>query len=250
MHQQRIAAFDHHEPRTLELPSPNAEVLPGVLWGSFETFFTPAFWATRAWLDAGRGHFEDYRLGNSLLEEVAACLLGGYGIPAEVGLAAFYRLRQEGVLDGGCTASDIELLLKAPLLVNGRTVRYRFARQKARYVSESISRLGVMTDLPVDDRDLRDLLMQLPGVGPKTASWITRNWRRSDSVAIIDIHIFRGCVAACVFPASLSPSSDYWELEGRFLEFARALGCRASFLDNLMWQIMRKIGHLAPAISR
>lgn len=33
-------------------------------------------------------------------------------------------------------------------------------------------------------------------IGPKTASWIVRNYRKSDCVAIIDIHIHRAGLLA------------------------------------------------------
>ncbi|WP_198137890.1 hypothetical protein [Verminephrobacter eiseniae] len=37
-----------------------------------------------------------YKLGRTLAQEVAACLLGGHGIPAPVGLAAYKRLHERG----------------------------------------------------------------------------------------------------------------------------------------------------------
>ena len=246
MHQQRVTARCADGLRILELPAPSAEVLSGVVWGPYETFFTPAFWATRAWIDEPVGRFTDFRLGATLAEEVAACLLGGHGIPAEVGIAAFERLRKAQVLSAPACVADLEGLLAQPLSVNGRVVRYRFAKQKARYVAGSINALAAMESLPETDRDLRDSLLKLPGIGPKTASWITRNWRGSDQVAIIDVHIHRACVAAGVFSANAPVASHYDALEVRFLEFADAIRCRASILDNLIWQTMRKIGHLLP----
>jgi thermostable 8-oxoguanine DNA glycosylase len=89
--------------------------------------------------------------------------------------------------------------------------------------------------------------MQLPGVGPKTASWIVRNYRGSDEIAIVDIHIARACRAAGLTSARLTPSTDYFAIEDRFLQFASALGVPASYLDHLMWNVMRKIGGLLAA---
>ncbi|MDZ3993341.1 hypothetical protein PspTeo4_24872 [Pseudomonas sp. Teo4] len=40
-------------------------------------------------------------------------------------------------------------------------------------------------------RALRDWLLELPGIGYKTASWVARNWLDADDVAILDIHILR-----------------------------------------------------------
>jgi thermostable 8-oxoguanine DNA glycosylase len=244
MHQQEIFALAGDQTRALRLPPPNAEVLPGVYWGRFDEFFTPAFWATRAWLDEPEGCFRHFRLGATLPEEVAACLLGGHGIPAEVGVAAFERLRAHGALRPPVCARKIQHLLSMPMLVRERPVRYRFARQRAQFISASLNHLAMADQVPEADQELRAYLLCLPGIGPKTASWITRNWLESDNVAIIDIHIFRACVAAGVFSASLSPASAYYVLEDRFLQFAAALGVRASVLDNLMWQTMRRLGHL------
>jgi thermostable 8-oxoguanine DNA glycosylase len=230
--------------RTLELPAAHARALPGVAWGRFDEFFTPAFWAARAWQFEPHRAFEPARLGTSLQEEVSACLLGGYGIPAEVGLAAYERIVKSGVLSSTATAFEIQQLLFEPLMVRGRRVRYRFYRQKARHLADSLERLRAWSTEPSDDRELRSSLAELPGVGLKTASWITRNWRASDAVAILDIHICRACSAMRVFDRQPSPSREYEELEERFLRFATAIGVRASVLDNLMWHTMRSIGHL------
>ncbi len=241
---QQVLDLRHHELRTLTLPPARTQIMPGIRWGRFDEFFTPAFWAARAWQFEPDQSFEPARLGNSLREELAACLLGGFGIPAEVGLAAYERIARSGVLEADVTAFEIEKLLTEPLLVRGRHVRYRFYRQKARHLAESLAMLRGWSAEPSGDRALRDSLAELSGVGLKTASWITRNWRSSDAVAILDIHICRACAAIRVFNKSPSPTRDYAELEERFLLFSTALGVRASVLDNLMWQTMRGIGHL------
>ena len=54
-----------------------------------------------------------YRLGRTLAEEFAACLLGGHGIPAPVGIAAYERLRERGILCGaGASEQQLEALLR------------------------------------------------------------------------------------------------------------------------------------------
>lgn len=242
---QRMAASADGSVRNLTLPAPSAEVLPGVAWGAFDALFTPAFWAGRAWLHSIDGALPGYRLGTTLREELAACLLGGYGIPAEVGLAAYERVRARGLLERVPSVAEVEGALSEPLVVRSRSVRYRFARQKARYLASCLAALNTL-DVPEGDRALRDFLMQLPGVGPKTASWVTRNWKGSDEVAIVDVHICRACIAAGIFAQKSDPAHNYFELEDRFLTFAGAIGVRASVLDNLMWQTMRKIGHYLP----
>lgn len=73
----------------VELPKADAEVIPGVPWGAMEAFPTPAYWAYQVYARRLTGDRINYKLGATLKEEVGACLLGGHGIPASVGLAPF-----------------------------------------------------------------------------------------------------------------------------------------------------------------
>jgi hypothetical protein len=95
---QRVLDLDGDALRELLLPAADVALMPNVVWGRFDEFFTPAFWAARVWQAEPDGCFEPTRLGSALQEELAACLLGGYGIPAEVGLAAYERVRATGLL--------------------------------------------------------------------------------------------------------------------------------------------------------
>jgi len=230
--------------RTAMLPAAHDFVMPGVVWGAFDQLWTPAFWAGRAWMFAPERAFENFRLGVSLRDEIMACILGGYGIPAEVGLAAYERLRLAGLPTDSASAADIETLLSTPLEVQGRRVRYRFARSKARQLSACLASVRDRDVESLDDRALRSFLTELPGIGPKTASWITRNWRGSDLVAILDIHICRASILAGIFAPGADPARAYFALEERFLAFAAAIDVRPSVLDNLMWQTMRRLNRL------
>ncbi|MBQ1500343.1 MAG: hypothetical protein IIZ38_18705 [Sphingomonas sp.] len=182
---------------------------------------------------------DHYRLGRSLREEVLACILGGYGIPAEVGLAAYGRLRAVPAEELYSQAT-VEALLSKPLTVAGRSVRYRFAGQKARHVSASMAALNAINE-EAPDRDLRNALVALPGIGPKTASWVVRNWRSSDHVSILDVHIIRACRALGLFQQSWRVERHYTLMEDAYLTFAQAVGARASILDSVMWMTMRQL---------
>lgn len=230
---------------TMELPSPDDEVLPGVPWGRFDVLFTPAFWAGRAWLSMIDGEQRFHRLGRTLREEAAACLLGGFGIPSEVGLSAFARLRDRGLLDREPTVEELTSALREPLQVGSRLLRYRFASQKAVYLAGLLRRIDTIP-LPTDDVAFRDCLAQLPGIGLKTASWITRNMRDSDAVAILDVHVCRACTVAGVFEPDAKLPGAYRRLEERYLAFAAAISVRASVLDSLIWQHMRRLARRVP----
>ncbi|MER9288611.1 endonuclease III domain-containing protein [Mesorhizobium sp. M0518] len=238
---QQVISLRDGKPVFLNLPDADTEVMPSVPWGNFAAVFTPAFWATQAWME-----MIDIRdkpgLGETLIEEVVACLLGGHGAPAEVGLAAYDRVREYLQKNGaGLSLAEAEALLSEPLSVRGRTVHYRFAKQRARYLHGCLSGLSTIDEGSLADRELRDSLCQLPGVGPKTASWVVRNRRRSDNVAILDVHIIRACSQIGVFPAKANPATDYFGLERKYLNFSSAIGVRASILDAVMWKIMRSV---------
>ncbi|MYF31329.1 MAG: hypothetical protein F4169_21230 [Gammaproteobacteria bacterium] len=225
----------------LQLPSPQSQLLPGVQWGSFDELLTPAYWKGQAWQHERLGSYEELRLGRSLIEELAACLLGGYGMPAELGLAAYRRLRDRGLLGAVPTVDALEGALSEPFATrHGVTRRYRFPRQKARYLAGCLQAIQDLAP-PRSDRALRDLLMELPGIGPKTASWVVRNHRGSDAVAIIDVHILRAGRHIGLFPASWQPRQHYVQLESAFLKFAVALDVRASLLDAMIWDYMRRL---------
>ena len=226
--------------RTLRLPAPGALVLPGMTWGPFDVLLTPAYWRGQTWQYQLLGRYSNLRLGRTLAEEVAACLLGGYGMPAELGLAAYARLRDRGLLVGQPSPEAVEALLMEPFTTAHGKRRYRFPRQKARYLTACLQRLATF-DEPRGDIEFREALAALPGIGLKTASWITRNYRGSNDVAIIDVHILRAGRALRLFPADWVPQHHYRQLEARFLLFARAIETPASLLDGVMWDHMRRL---------
>ncbi len=239
--QQVIASFGS-EYRFLDMPAPEDWVMPGVRWGCYEHPLTPAFWVSQAWM-ADDLRREGFQLGRTLAEEVAACLLGGHGIPAEVGLAAYARVRDELHAQNTSVLPEtvLENLLLAPLTVGGRQIRYRFARQRARYLAGAFEKLQKLQEVYLNDIALRDALCMLPGIGPKTASWIVRNRRSSDEVAILDVHIVKACTCMGLFSQYSDPARHYRDMEKRFLTFCSRTNTRASVLDAVMWGTMRTI---------
>lgn len=225
----------------LNLPAESDELLEGVRWGAVGEFFTPAFWKCQAELHIRRGEYTSHRLGSDLREEVAVCLLGGYGIPAEIGLLAFERLKSLGMFAANPSESEIREHLARPFVVRNKQRRYRFHTQKATYLHCALNAVDAI-DTECADVELRERLMALPGIGPKTASWIVRNHRGSNAVAIVDIHLLRAGRLMGLFPDDWEPARNYFELESRFLKFCSAVGVQASILDALIWDYMRRAG--------
>lgn len=235
---QTAAIFTRTGAIQLEFPSPGEPLLRGVQWGAVDAFPTPAYWQCQVIARRLVGRPAGYKLGRTLTEEVSACLLGGHGIPAAVGIAAYERLRNLGILtETAPSEGKLETLLRDPLQVGGRKIKYRFAAQKARYLASAIPLVQTAPSFTTG-RELRDWLLRLAGVGPKTASWIARNWMDADDVAILDIHIMRIGQAIGLFPRNLTVERHYFELEKLFLEFSYALDVRASELDAVVWYEM------------
>ena len=225
------------------IPAADSEVVPGVRWGRPEWVPSPAFWVSLAAQEGPNADRFVSPKGAPLKEDVAFCLLGGFGIRMELNRAAWQRLKDANVLsfEPLPDAAFLEDLLSEPLLVNGRSVKYRFPRQRAGRLALA---LRYLRDNPLEqlvDLDLRDALMVIPGIGPKTASWIVRNWTGSDAVAILDVHVIRAGQIMGLFPERVRLPKDYKILEARFLTFAAAIGIPASLLDALIWREMRTL---------
>lgn len=222
------------------------ERLVAVAWGRHDGFGTPAYWVAQT-QEAAQAPAE--RFGAALLDEVCFCLLGGYGVTAEVNDAAYEALKDAGLLcpDPVPSAAEIESVLARPLHVRGRRrpVRYRFPSQRATRLSAALGRLGA-GPLPSEPVELRDALLAFAGVGPKTASWIVRNHTGSSDVAIIDVHLRRAGLAAGFFRPQWRLPQDYHLFEAAFLAYAGAGGVAASDLDICIWEQVRRLGRAAP----
>lgn len=228
------------QPISIVLPCPDSELMPGIRWGHAADLFTPAFWKYQSYMRRLRNDVWSHRLGDGLLEEVAVCLLGGFGMPAEIGLEAYRRLKAQQLLNGDASAEEIEKSLSTPLIVNGRSRKYRFPKQKAKYLSSALSSIS-QSSIPSDARSLRDYLMTLNGIGPKTASWVVRNYLGADDVAILDVHIIRAGQQFGLFGSDASPGRGYQTLERLFLDFCDAISEPASLVDAIMWDQMRRL---------
>jgi len=222
-----------------ELPAPNTQLLPGLKWGALDAFPTPAYWAYQVLARRVLAGPPQHRLGQTLAEEVVACLLGGHGVSAELGLAAFRRLRSDGLLRQTPSVEVLQDVLRQPLAVDGREIRYRFASRKATFIAAALRTLAEVAPPEDEGRRLRDWLLHLDGIGYKTASWVARNWLGADDVAILDVHLMRAGSLGGFLDGTLDLSRHYLTLEKQFLRFSEAIGVRPSELDAVIWQEMK-----------
>lgn len=230
-----------------QLPEADAEVVPGVVWGDPCTLFTPAYWLSQLWMSGmDQAAHTPYRAHGTVHEELVFCMLGGYGITVELATAAFHECRDAGLIerlepDEALWSKQLQQLL----LVNGKLQRYRYPNQKARFLAGA---MRFLHDYPLESlggKALRDALLLIKGVGPKTAGWVARNCLDCDEVAILDIHLVRAGQLCNLFSMNQRVERDYFTMETRFIEFCHALAARPAVLDCLIWDQMRGYGALA-----
>lgn len=241
MSQQAVAPAVQYRPLTPF--GPHDEVVPGIRFGREDELLTPAYWVLRC-ATADPADIDFVNRHGTLEEEIGFCLLGGFGVTFEVASAFFERLRADGAFERGAVLPESALfaMLDEPTAVCGRQRRYRFPAQRARRLHRAMASLAQMDVDETDPIRFRAQIQTLEGVGPKTASWITRNWLDADAIAILDIHVLRAGWLLELFDRNCRLPRDYLELETRFLGFAENLHVRASVLDAVMWYDMRTFG--------
>lgn len=240
---QNIDIVVGDEIERVTLPDPSDQWADGLAWGDASFLLTPAWIAKHAHMRWRLGMYDEILGGGrwSLAEEVVFCLLSGFGIRAETAEAALLHLQDAGLFRHRLSRDRIEALLREPLVMaGGRRCRYRFPAKRADYVHGALERLGRLQGA-TGDLALRDTLLTIRGIGPKTASFIVRNFLGSNNVAVLDIHVLRACVIARIFPHDFDLTRDYARLEQRFLAFAQAASVPASVLDATIWQMTREI---------
>jgi N-glycosylase/DNA lyase len=66
-----------------------------------------------------------------------------------------------------------------------------------------------------------------------------RNWKNSDAVAILDIHIVRAGMLMNLYCQGEHVERHYLEMEAKFIKLATKLTVPTSDLDALIWSMMR-----------
>lgn len=236
---QIVAIVSRHGSLQREIPDPDHVLLTGVRWGAVEEFPTPAYWTQQA-LSHRLEAPAPVASGRTLAEEVGASLLGGPGIPAAVGLAAFARVRERGAfVQPGVRETTLTAWLSEPLQVQGKAVAFRFAAQKAQHLAAVMPALLSAPDFDAG-QEVRNWLMALPGVGPKTASAIVRGWAASEDVALLDSALLRVGQVIGLFSRKLSVERHYLEAEARLLKLCAAMDVRPSEFEAVVAEEMRR----------
>lgn len=211
-----------------------------IQWGRFDAFGTAAYWVNQTVRNPYVDRIAMMAGDTDLLSETLFCLLGGFGVAAESAKAA------HGVVVGLLatqptpTAERIEGLLRNPL--PGGLGRYRFPRQRAARIAEAVARFRVDPPCSEDPNRLREYLLSLNGVGPKTAAWVIRNVTGSSEVAIVDIWLIRALTWAGVFRPDWQIERHYDHFEEAFLQYASLGNVPSGALDLCIWEQARTVG--------
>ena len=220
-----------------------SQSLSDIDWEEAGRLYTKSYWEVQYYLAKHESY--SYKLGNNLLEEIVACLLGGYGLKAEMGLLAFHRMRNLRLIRPKVGLSEIESAICRPFSLNGKKVHYRFPHQKAKYIYSFLQRADIEEFENIYGCALRNKLMSVNGIGPKTASWIARNYGNCEDVAIVDIHIYRAGRLAGFIDRNWDIQRDYFKIEESFLDFCNSINASPSKMDSIMWNQMKASSHRA-----
>lgn len=214
-----------------------SQSLTNIDWEDAARLYTKSYWEVQYYL--AMHDVYSFRLGANLLEEVVACILGGYGLKAEMGLLAFHRMKNLHLIRSGVSLTEIENAISRPFSLNGKIVHYRFPHQKAKYIYSFLQRKDIDEFRVIYGSSLRNKLMSVKGIGPKTASWIARNCGNCEDVAIVDIHIYRAGRLAGFIDRNWDIQRDYFKIEESFLNFCHSINASPSKMDSIMWNQMK-----------
>ena len=204
-----------------------------VPWGRHDEFGTAAYWVDQTIVG---GYADEYEAMDPLTAVVWGLLHGG-GIKAESGNAflepVMALLRQQPTP----TVEAIEAVLRTP---TGDVGRYRFPHNRAVYIAAAVERLR--RDPPPDDPErLRRYLLDLHGIGSKTAALIVSGVTGGNAaVHINDIWLRRALIPVAVFRSEWQVDHDYNRFEDAFLQYARHGNVTPGALDWCIWELARE----------
>lgn len=187
-----------------------------------------------------------------LWEELVCCVLSSQ-VKFELSQAVTQNLKADGLLDlsgsNGVLQERLEESLRTPIMVNGRSVRYRFPNAKARQINSAwenlygsgISLREIMNE-HLDSSELRATLVQrVPGLGMKQASMYLRNVYNSFELAIIDSHVLKYMDVMNMVkkvPSAIS-QAQYLAKESMLSKYAEKFGYPVGCVDYAIWIVMR-----------
>ncbi len=200
-------------------------------------------------------HSED-----TLWEELVCCVLSSQ-VKFELSQEVTQSLKRNGLLNleilEPTYEEQLSELLRSPVMVDGRSIKYRFPNIKAKQIStarEKIygngSSLWQILEKYSEPSELRTTLVNLvPGLGMKQASMYLRNVSNSFELAVIDSHVLKYMNVLDLIrkvPSTIS-KGQYLVKESMLTKYAGKFGYPVGCVDYAIWIVMRvasKEGHL------
>lgn len=205
----------------------------------------------QARIDAPRTDKIDER---ALWWELSCCILSSQ-VPYGVASAAADAIAQAELLldpasDQAALAAALEDTLKHRVTLDGRPVRYRFPKSRAKQLAAAQAALhrrdaslsALVEGFGNAEQARQWLVEHIPGVGPKQASMFLRNAGLTYSLAILDRHVLNYMFALGISDHAqpyVSGLATYLRLEQSLREHAARIGYDVGLLDWAIWIVMR-----------
>jgi len=191
------------------------------------------------------------------IDQFFFCLLGGYSITFELNQSAFNVLKKKGYFQPDLDwdypdhiICQLEDELSIPQFnpkrkKDGDYRSYRFPMTKAKVIGQAGRWLKESCNFEINkllrdnSRKSRELFLECPGVGYKTASWFLRNIGFGQDLAILDVHICRILKEFQIIPFKFNIPTDYLTIEELFRETCSEIGARVDSMDLILWEWSR-----------
>ncbi len=186
--------------------------------------------------------------------ELSSCILSSQ-VPYPLAVAAANAIDEKKLLLNA--QSDIENLmpqlvelLSTPLIVEGRSRKYRFPVARAQHLTATratiTSETGSLRELVNNFNCATEartwFVEHVPGIGPKQASMFLRNAGVSYDLAILDRHVLNYMSRLGIYSGTkhfISGLKQYQLHEDALCEHAQELDCPVGLLDWAIWIVMR-----------
>ena len=189
---------------------------------------------------------------NYLFKQLVICILSS-SIKYEIALKYTERLCNNNCLESliklNIEENLIEEHLTNPIIINGKKIRYRFPKSKAKQLyltalnlySQKNNIKNILNSCK-DTLLIRNKIVETcSGVGLKQASMYLRNISFSDNLAILDTHLIDYLKLLGLLPLSYTckTKNKYLNAEKIYLGYVNNLEQNIKYLDPAIWGTMK-----------
>ena len=186
--------------------------------------------------------------------ELSSCILSSQ-VPYPLATAAADAIDKKELLfhrysDQDHLQKELIDILTQPLIVEGKSRKYRFPVVRARNLAQchavvtntkhSLTELVLSFDSSIEAR--KWFVKYAPGIGPKQASMFLRNLGISYDLAILDRHVLNYMLQLGIYSGTklfISSLKQYYKHEAVLQKHAYELNCPVGLLDWAIWIVMR-----------